>query len=239
MEQKNFEIPSPPDYEIHTLFPPIETLIPLLDWNMLVHRFMGAKTEKEQIARLQLDSFLESALSEGAFKPASVFRFVKAKSDGDDIILLPDDNRELTKITFTRNCKNTCAADWIFNNQEHSDNVAVFVVTAGDVSKRADKARLSNNMLYAYSLEALSIAFTEANADYTHGVIRKLWQIDNSRGARLSPGYSCCPDLTTQSALFEILNPEKIDVYLTDEYMMEPEGSISAIVFHHREAKSY
>jgi 5-methyltetrahydrofolate--homocysteine methyltransferase len=57
------------------------------------------------------------------------------------------------------------------------------------------------------------------------------------RGIRLSFGYPACPDLEPQAALFRLLQPEEIGVHLTEEYMMDPEASVSAVVFHHPNAR--
>jgi len=56
------------------------------------------------------------------------------------------------------------------------------------------------------------------------------------RGKRYSFGYPACPRLEDQRILFELLRPEEIGVELTDGYMMDPEASVSALVFHHPEA---
>ena len=59
-------------------------------------------------------------------------------------------------------------------------------------------------------------------------------------GKRYSFGYPACPRLEDQKILWDLLNPTKnINVELTEEYMMDPEGSVSAIVFHHPEAKYF
>ena len=58
----------------------------------------------------------------------------------------------------------------------------------------------------------------------------------NYRGKRYSFGYPACPDLSQQRALFDILRPEEIGITLTDGDMMDPEASVSAVVFHHPEA---
>jgi 5-methyltetrahydrofolate--homocysteine methyltransferase len=57
------------------------------------------------------------------------------------------------------------------------------------------------------------------------------------RGIRLSFGYPACPDLEPQAHLFRLLDPAEIGVQLTEEYMMEPEASVSAVVFHHPDAR--
>ena len=41
------------------------------------------------------------------------------------------------------------------------------------------------------------------------------------------------PDLSSQRVLFDILRPEDIGITLTDGDMMDPEASVSALVFHH------
>jgi MoxR-like ATPase len=53
---------------------------------------------------------------------------------------------------------------------------------------------------------------------------------------RVSFGYPACPDLEDQAKLFTLLHPEDIGVQLTEGYMMDPEASVSALVFHHPEA---
>ena len=62
----------------------------------------------------------------------------------------------------------------------------------------------------------------------------------NYRGKRYSFGYPACPRLEDQDQLWRLLEPEKnIGVSLTEGYMMEPEGSVSAIVLHHPQAKYF
>jgi 5-methyltetrahydrofolate--homocysteine methyltransferase len=59
------------------------------------------------------------------------------------------------------------------------------------------------------------------------------------RGKRYSPGYPSCPDLGLQTTIFALLHPTEIGVSLTDELMMEPEASVSALVFHHPAARYF
>jgi len=53
------------------------------------------------------------------------------------------------------------------------------------------------------------------------------------RGKRYSFGYPACPNLEDQTGLFNLLHPEEIGVNLTEGFMMDPEASVSALVFHH------
>src|SRR5207244_2244003 len=53
------------------------------------------------------------------------------------------------------------------------------------------------------------------------------------RGKRYSFGYPACPNLDDQQGLWKLLKPEDIGVRLTEGMMMDPEASVSALVFHH------
>ena len=53
------------------------------------------------------------------------------------------------------------------------------------------------------------------------------------RGKRYSFGYPACPNLEDQQGLWKLLQPEDIGVQLTEGFMMDPEASVSALVFHH------
>ena len=53
----------------------------------------------------------------------------------------------------------------------------------------------------------------------------------------MSFGYPACPRLEDQERLFGILPiTQSIGVELTEGYMMAPEASVSALVFHHPDA---
>jgi 5-methyltetrahydrofolate--homocysteine methyltransferase len=232
--------PQVPDYITHTINPAMDDLLPLINWKMLIHKFMGAKLVKKDESRAQLEKVLKKIISRDILKPAGIFRFVNAISQDDNIILSSPTESELARIPFTRSKDDICASDWIINDSNISDSVAIFVVTSGDIQEAAKEARLENDLFFAYAIEAYSLAIVEAAAACTHDIIRTLWGLDdNTRGVRLSPGYSCCPDLNIQKEIFSLLKPESINIRLTDEMMMEPEASISAIVFHHPDGRHY
>ncbi len=59
------------------------------------------------------------------------------------------------------------------------------------------------------------------------------------RGKRYSFGYPACPDLAGQRQLFAALQPADIGVELTEGDMMDPEATVSALVFHHPDARYF
>ena len=52
-------------------------------------------------------------------------------------------------------------------------------------------------------------------------------------GRRYGFGYPACPALEDQAGIWKLLKPEEIGVQLTEGFMMDPEASVSALVFHH------
>ena len=56
----------------------------------------------------------------------------------------------------------------------------------------------------------------------------------------MSFGYPACPRLDDQTILWRLLEPDRrIGVQLTDGFMMDPEASVSALVFHHPDARYF
>jgi 5-methyltetrahydrofolate--homocysteine methyltransferase len=98
----------------------------------------------------------------------------------------------------------------------------------------------------------LSVESAEALAEMWHKRIRtelSFAQNDASeltklfhqgyQGSRYSFGYPACPNLEDQTKLFELLQPERIDVELSEEFQLHPEQSTSAIIVHHPQARYF
>jgi 5-methyltetrahydrofolate--homocysteine methyltransferase len=131
--------------------------------------------------------------------------------------------------------------------------LACHLVTVGarasEYSRRLYDANRYKDYLYFHGL---SVESAEAMAELFHGRIRDELGIAGNdateikrlfsqgyQGARYSFGYPACPNLEDQVKLFELLKPERIGVFLTEEYQMEPEQSTSAIIIHHPEARYF
>ncbi len=100
-----------------------------------------------------------------------------------------------------------------------------------------------------HAVQALALETAEAYAELLHSKVRSMWGFPDSpglsmlerfraeyQGKRYSFGYPACPRLEDQQQLFSVLRPEDVGVQLTDGCMMEPEASVSALVFHHPDA---
>jgi 5-methyltetrahydrofolate--homocysteine methyltransferase len=133
------------------------------------------------------------------------------------------------------------------------DVVAFHLVTVGKGATEHSQRLFADDRYAEYLyFHGLSVETAEALAEYWHkrvreelGIagedssdVRKLFQ-QHYRGSRFSFGYPACPNLEDQTLLFELLDPSRIGVSLTEEYQLDPEQSTSALVAHHPEAKYF
>jgi 5-methyltetrahydrofolate--homocysteine methyltransferase len=144
-----------------------------------------------------------------------------------------------------------CLTDYA--RDDGDDFVALFAVTAGaGVRERAEAWKQAGEYLRSHALHALAIECAEAAAEWLHARLRTLWGFPDGpelsiadklkahyRGIRVSFGYPACPELADQTTLWRLLRPEEIGVALTEGFMMDPEASVSALVFHHPAAKYF
>ncbi len=190
-------------------------------------------------------------------KPKAVWQFLPAESDGNELRVLSADRKTVrAAFTFPRQARENglCLADLV--NPKGSgapDHIGALVVTAGEgVREVAEKWKTEGRYLKSHLLQALALESAEGYAEYLHSQFRGLWgfpdEPDTSmlslfqaryRGKRYSFGYPACPRLDDQKPLFDLLKPEEIGVQLTDGFMMDPEASVSALVFHHPEASYF
>jgi 5-methyltetrahydrofolate--homocysteine methyltransferase len=129
----------------------------------------------------------------------------------------------------------------------------MFAVTCGEgVRERAEAWKAEGDYLRSHALQALAIECAEGFAEMLHARLRTLWGFPDPpeltmadrlkgryRGIRVSFGYPACPDLADQATLWRLLRPGEIGITLTEGFMMDPEASVSAMVFHHPEARYF
>lgn len=133
------------------------------------------------------------------------------------------------------------------------DTVGFLTVTAGyGIRERAEAWKRSGDYLRSHMVQALALELAEAFAERLHHMMRDGWGFPDPpemtmrerfsaryQGIRVSFGYPACPDLEDQAKLFRLIRPERIGVKLTEGFMMEPEASVSAMVFSHPEARYF
>jgi 5-methyltetrahydrofolate--homocysteine methyltransferase len=229
---------------------------------MLYGRHLGYKGRFEQdlAARdpkaLELFNMVEELkdFAKDFMQAKVVWQFFEAERDGNAIQLFaPGAKDPLHIFRFGRQPKENglCLSDYILPAKYGArDHLALFVCTAGaGIRERTEKLKPDGENIKAHGLQALAIETAEGCAEWLHRRIREDWGFADPssmtmqerftsryRGKRYSFGYPACPNLDDQEPLFKLLRPEEIGVELTDGMMMEPEASVSAMVFHHPDA---
>ena len=191
-------------------------------------------------------------------KARAVYKFFRANASGDKLRLYADSgNKVIEEFHFGRQSgrEGLCLADYILDvSSNKTDYLSCFVTSVGPgVSNLASDWINQGKYLDAHILQAIALESAESLAEILHRNIRSMWGIGDTRGIskqdifkanyhgkRYSFGYPACPRLEDQEQLWRLLQPyENIGVELTEEFMMDPEASVSAIVMHHSEAKYF
>ena len=228
-------------------------------------QYKQGKSSKEDYAKLletevypKFKEIKTQAIREKLLEAKLVYGYFPCKSEGNDLIILQEDEKtERLRFTFPRQpieqrgSKNLCLADYF--SSDKVDVVAFQLVTMGrKASEHAHKLFKSDNYTDYLLFHGLSVESAEALAEMWHKKIReelgfaqndaadlaKLFH-QGYQGSRYSFGYPACPNLEDQTKLIELLQPERIDVELSEEFQLHPEQSTSAIIVHHPEAKYF
>ncbi len=213
----------------------------------------------ETKARPVLREWLARAKAEKVVTPEVVYGYYPANGDGDDLVVWEPDaplERELVRFHFPRQDRGRflCISDFFRSvDSGEPDVLGVQVVTMGrritQVAQQLFDEDRYQDYLFAHGF---GVEMAEALAELWHRRVREElgiadddgptvqdWFRQGYRGSRYSFGYAACPDLEDQSKLFRLVDAGFIDVELTDEFMLYPEQSTSAIVVHHPEAKYF
>ncbi len=226
---------------------------------MLYGRHLGFKGNFEQKLAsrdpqaLELHHNMEEVKQIAAefLKVRAVWQFFEVEREGNSIHLFaPGADAPVHTFRLGRQARENglCLSDYVLDRDEKTrDHMAMFVVTAGEgVRERSTAAKDAGRFFLSHGLQSLAIETAEGCAEWLHRRIREDWGFPDSpamtmkerftsryRGKRYSFGYPACPNLEDQAGIWKLLRPEEIGVALTEGWMMEPEASVSALVFHH------
>ncbi|MEV4099553.1 methionine synthase [Nonomuraea sp. NPDC049649] len=226
-------------------------------WGLKPTRGGGGPGYEELVeteGRPRLRMWLERLQTEGLLESAVVYGYFPCVSDGDSLIILDESGGERTRFTFPRQRRDRhlCLSDFFRSKDSGEVDVVGFqVVTMGSRISEATAELFAKDAYRDYlELHGLSVQLTEALAEYWHARVRAELGIGgdeslddmlkvNIQGCRYSFGYPACPNLEDQVQLFQLLDPERIGVELSEEFQLHPEQSTSALVAHHPEAKYF
>jgi len=259
--RRDIPVPAPPDLDRHVAQLDLDKVWEYLNPQMVYGKHLGLKGSVKRL-REEGDpklAKLEAVMAElkdlaraGGIKARAVWRFFPAEADGNRVTLRdPDTGGVVATWDFPRQARDSglSLADYVLPG----DHVALFVTTAGEgIRERVEEWKHQGEYLKSHAFAALALETAEAAAEWLHACLRKRWGFPDPedlpvedklsaryRGKRYSFGYPACPDLAFQGELFKALKPEEIGVHLTEGDMMDPEASVSAMVFHHPDARYF
>jgi 5-methyltetrahydrofolate--homocysteine methyltransferase len=223
-----------------------------------IEKLLAAGDEKALKVKTMIDELLIEAKKNNWINPAAVYQFFPAQSDGNKIFIYdPEEQLKILEVfEFPRQefPPFLCLADYLKPVKSgQMDYVGFFCVTAGrGIRGVAEQLKEQGRFLESHAIQALALETAEGLAEFLHRQMRDRWGFPDPinmtmkerfsakyQGQRYSFGYPACPDLEDQKKLFKLIQPEDIGVHLTDGFMMDPEASVSAIVFAHPEARYF
>ena len=252
-------VPAPYRERIVREVPQLEEVWSYLNPQMLYVKHMGFRgnfvrllAERDPKA-IELSGIMEDVKAEAAtfMKVRAVWRFFDADGSGNTLQLFPPGEKDAVHaFTFPRQRREDglCLADYVLpGNNGTRDSVALFAVSSGEgIRERAEDYKQKGEYLKSHAVQALALETAEACAEWLHRRIREDYGFPDPesttmldrfkakyRTRRYSFGYASCPALEDQEALFRLLRPEEIGIQLTEGCMMDPEASVSALVFPH------
>lgn len=260
---KEAPVQLPPDLERHVLRNiPVPQVIPYVNMQMLLGHHLGMRGSVEQRLKERdpktvelketVDRILREEAESGVLQANAMYRFFPAQSEGDSIHIYNPERQDEVLHTFTFPRQQVdpymCLADFLRSKESGvMDYVGFLVVTAGKgVRERSDEFKHQGEYLRSHALQSVALELAEGLAERIHHMMREVWGIPDPaemtmkerfgaryQGIRVSFGYPACPNLEDQEPLFRLMQPEDIGVHLTEGFMMEPEASVTAMVFAH------
>lgn len=267
--KQDFIVQVPKDVKRHILRQySLAHIEPYINEQMLIGHHLGVKGTIEKLLAAQdekawkvknvVDELKADAKQKGWIKPQAVYQFYPAQSKDESIYIYnPENHSEIIEtFTFPRQESEPflCLADYVKSVESgEMDYVGFFAVTAGTgIRQVAEELKKAGKFLENHALQALALETAEGFAEFIHRLMRDQWGFPDPvsmtmkdrfsakyTGQRFSFGYPACPELEDQTRLFSLLKPEEIGIQLTEGFMMEPEASVTAMVFSHPEARYF
>lgn len=219
----------------------------------------------ETEGRPRLRYWLDRLTAEHVLEAAVSYGYFPCVSEDNDLVVLTEPRPgapERVRFTFPRQRRDRrlCLADFYRPRESGEVDVIAFqVVTMGSrIAEYANELFAANEYRDYLEVHGLSVQLAEALAEYWHARVRAELVFSDGisaaaddpsdvesffklgyRGARFSFGYPACPNIEDQAQMFELLDPARIGVKLSEEFQLHPEQSTSALIAHHPEAKYF
>ena len=257
------------DYDLNKLIERIDWTPFFSAWELAGRypRILNDEVIGEEATKLFADgqAMLKQIVDENWLEARGVIGFFPAHSDGDDIQIYADEDRNeviktLHHLRQQDSKKNTrpnyCLSDYIApKDSDLNDYIGAFAVTTGHkIEAKIAEFEAEHDDYQSIMLKVLADRLAEAFAEHMHERVRKeFWGYEPQeslandelirekyRGIRPAPGYPACPDHTEKATLWELLEPDtNAGMSITESFAMLPTAAVSGWYFAHPEARYF
>ncbi|MDB9315104.1 methionine synthase [Spirulina sp. CS-785/01] len=207
-----------------------------------------------------LETWKKRVVDENLLHPTLIYGYFPCQSEGNTLYLYnpenPEAKEEIAKFEFPRqrSGRRLCIAD--FFAPKESGVMDVFpmqAVTVGEVATEFAKKLFDADQYTDYLYyHGMAVQMAEAMAEWIHAKIRielgfgeqepkTIRDILQQRyqGSRYSFGYPACPNIEDQYTQLELMQTDRIGMYMDESEQIYPEQSTTAIITYHPVAKYF
>jgi 5-methyltetrahydrofolate--homocysteine methyltransferase len=223
-------------------------IIALIDWGEFFRfwKFKGKFPEileNDEAKKLFRDAqdLLKNLQKENFYCGEGKIEFFKAKSENDDIIILPNADSNFNETVTVRCLRQQskkhdgeayyCLADFICEDEK----IGVFALTSGaGFDEKAREFEQNSDSYNSLLYQSLAQRLIEAFSRFYHEKY-----LDERNGIRPCIGYPSIPDLRIIKIIDRILDLKSIGISLSENFMMSPSASVCGFYITHPKVKYF
>ncbi|MBW4616965.1 MAG: methionine synthase [Desmonostoc vinosum HA7617-LM4] len=206
-----------------------------------------------------LEVWKQRIIEENLLHPQIIYGYFPCQAEGNTLYVY-ETHREGAEVRVSfefprqKSLRRLCIAD--FFAPKESGIIDVFpmqAVTVGEIATEFAQKLFGGNQYTDYLyFHGLAVQIAEALAEWTHARIRRELGFgaeepanirdmlaQRYRGSRYSFGYPACPNIQDQYKQLELLETDKINLYMDESEQLYPEQSTTAIITYHPVAKYF
>jgi 5-methyltetrahydrofolate--homocysteine methyltransferase len=207
-------------------------------------------------------------IEENSLNPTVVYGYFPCQSEGNSVHIydseiisqndgkIPDGLEPVVTFDFPRqkSGRRLCIADFFAPKESGiTDVFPMQAVTVGEVATEYAKKLFEGDLYLPYLYyHGIAVQTAEALAEWTHARVRRelgfgdqepdtIREILQQRyqGSRYSFGYPACPNMLDQYKQLELLQTDRINLFMDESEQIYPEQSTTAIITYHPAAKYF